>query len=104
MKNILFALAVMATAPFARAEVRVADCMPAAEDAAYRKWVTSNSGRFGHVMANGTDVVWIRGNTISYQVSIMSRKPDSSNIDHSHYSVRVRDTGRDCRVVKVRKF
>lgn len=88
------------------ANVRVDECMGAAEEAAYQRWNTKDKGGFsiGYVPSNTTTVVWVRGNVISYQIGVANKKIDSTNMSEAWYSVRVRDTGDECEVIKVRKF
>lgn len=79
-------------------------CTRAAEMAVYAAWYKPSEYNIGSVVAGGTDIVWRRGNVVSYQVSIQYRKPDSSTVNWANYSVRMRFEAGRCQVVKIRKF
>lgn len=96
----VFALALASTTAHASVE----SCARVAENAAYHAWYNPQDWTMGDVQHGATDVVWHRGDVVSYQVSIMYRKVDSVMMSWANYSVRVRLEGGSCRVLKVRKF
>lgn len=98
MKAVLGFLSIILSASITLAN----DCSGAAEEAAYNAWFDASAWAIGDIQSGATDIVWERNGVISYQVSIMYRKPDSSTMSWANYSVRVRSS--DCSVVKVRKF
>lgn len=102
MKIVLAILAVVFTSASAHAGVE--SCARAAEHAAYKAWFKPDNSSFGDIQNGATDVVWQRGDVVSYQVSIQHRKADSSTVNYANYSVRVRLVGNGCQVIKVRKF
>ena len=104
LKALIATLAIGLTSQSAFAHLNVEGCARAAEEAAYKDWYKADAWYTGSIMAGGTDVIWIRGNVISYQVSVVNRKLHSKNLNWANYSVRVRDTGSSCKVIKVRKF
>ena len=101
MKTLLGFFAVLFAANMSHA-YSAEQCVAAAEQAAWEKWYDPSAWSMGNIQAGGTDVVWIRDGVISYQVSILHKKPDSQTLNSANYSVRVRAS--DCSVIKVRKF
>jgi hypothetical protein len=100
MKTFLSLFAILFVAQASYADVD--SCVDAAEQAAWDAWYKPGDFTVGDIQNGATDVVWVRGGVISYQVSIQYRKLDSTTMNYANYSVRVRES--DCAVLKVRKF
>lgn len=103
MKSLLLFALISVSAGVAQASPE--SCAATAEKAAYATWKKANEGTgYWGDLSGGADIIWVKGDLVSYQVSIQTGRAGSSTPGYSNYSVRVQMIGNACKVVKVRKF